>query len=143
MFTGVLYRQNMVGWKSLRNVGVDDLGKGELATVRHQVEALRLDAGRLHGRPFQVISGGFGIRSGLGLLSNRPDGLGAVDRLFGAGDISQSTSKLLEDLRPAHGGGGIINGFWGSLGSTHAACAHLNMVKEVEGLGENEKLSID
>lgn len=83
-------------WGILRNVRVDDLGKGELAAVRHEVKALRLDASGLHGLPFQVILGGFGIGSRLGLLGDRPDSLGAVDRLLGAGDIGQPTSESLE-----------------------------------------------
>lgn len=122
----------MVRWESLRNVRVDDLGKGELAAVRHEVEALRLDASRLHGLPFQVILGGLGIGSRLGLLGDRLDSLGAVDRLLGAGDIGQPTSKLLEVCVQRMVG--VVSWMvWGAW-STHAACAHLNMVKEFGGI---------
>lgn len=105
------------GWwhgESLRNVRVDNLGKSELATVRHEVEALRLDASRLHGGPFQVISGGYGIGSGLGLLGDRLDGLGAIDRLLGTGNIGQPRNKLLENCvqRMVHE---WVWGAWGIL----------------------------
>ena len=95
--------------RNLRNVRVDDLGKGELAAVRHKVKALRLNASRLHGMPFQVVPGDLGVRGSLGLLSDRLDGLGAVDRLLGTGDIGQTAGKFVRGLRPAYSGGSMMD----------------------------------
>lgn len=83
------------GWgrgENIRNVAVDDLRKTDVAVVRHQIEALGLDTGRLHGRPLQVIAGKFGKRSLFGFFGHRLDRRRAVDGLLSAGDVGQPRS---------------------------------------------------
>jgi len=75
----------------LRHVTIDDLDKCQLTVVRHDVEGLRLDASRIHGLPFQVVSGELGIRRRLGLLGDRPNGRWPIDGLLGAGDVGHPT----------------------------------------------------
>lgn len=74
----------------VRNVAVDDLRETNDAVIRHEVEALGLDASRLHSSPFQVVPDELRVRRLLGLFGNRLDGRGAIDGLLGAGDIGQS-----------------------------------------------------
>lgn len=74
----------------LHNVAIDYLAKRKLAVVCNQVETLRLDAGRLHGLPFQVIACKLCVRCGLGLLGDRLYRARSVDGLLRAGDVGQS-----------------------------------------------------
>jgi hypothetical protein len=74
----------------IRNVAIEYLGKGDVTVVAKYVKALRLDRGRVHGLPLQVISRELGIGSLFSLCSDRLDGRGAVDGLLSAGDIGQS-----------------------------------------------------
>lgn len=67
--------------EALRDVAVDDLGKAKVAVVSHDVETLGFDTGRVHGAPFQILLGEFGVGRGLCLLGDRVQGRGAVDGL--------------------------------------------------------------
>lgn len=67
-----------------RNVAVDDLDHEQVSVVGHDVEGLSLDIGVLVRLPAQVVLGQDSVRSLAGLLSNRLDGLGAIDGLLRA-----------------------------------------------------------
>lgn len=69
---------------SLHNVAVDHLDEDHCAVVRHNVKGLGLDIGVGVCAPAQQVLVRLRIRSSLGLLRNRLDGLGAIDRLLGA-----------------------------------------------------------
>lgn len=108
----------------LRHIAVDDLRESDVAAVRLYVECLRLDTGRVHGLPFQVVARDFGIRRRLSFFSYRSDGRRAVDGFLGAGDIGQSASrielgKLARDGRAARTCDSHI--------STYCCWAHLNI----------------
>ena len=55
---------------SSRYVTVYDLYHADVAAVGHQVKYLRLDACRLHGRPFQIFRLEFGVGCCLSLLGD-------------------------------------------------------------------------
>lgn len=81
-------RQERIFW-FLHHVTIDDLGKTEFTSVRHEVEALRLDASRVHGLPFQVIAGELRVGISLGLDADRLDGRRTVDGLRSPCDVGQ------------------------------------------------------
>jgi hypothetical protein len=54
----------------VRHVTIDDLDKYDLTIIRRNVEGLRLDAGRVHDLPFQVVSRELRVRRSLGLFSD-------------------------------------------------------------------------
>lgn len=60
-----------------------------MAAVGSEVERLRLDAGRVHGNPLQVIFLELGVGRLGGLLGDWLDGFGAIDGLLGAGDVGE------------------------------------------------------
>jgi hypothetical protein len=59
---------------TVRNVAVNDLGHGDMAIVRGEVEGLGLDIRRIHALPFQIISSELRIFGGLSLFGDRSDG---------------------------------------------------------------------
>lgn len=67
-----------------RNVAVDHLNENQGPVVCHDVESLCLHIRVLVCLPSQVVLGQDGVGSLSGLLSDRLDGLGAVDRLLRA-----------------------------------------------------------
>jgi len=77
----------------LHHVTIDDLGKTEFTSVRHEVEALRLNASRVHGLPFQVIAGELRVGSSLGFDAHRLDGRRTVDGLRRPGDVGQPNDE--------------------------------------------------
>lgn len=93
-----------MGSRSVRHVTIDDLGKGELAVFRHEIEGLRLDAGRFHRLPFHVITGEFRIGCRLGLFGDRLDGRGAIDGLLGAGNIGEPDEEQVRTMGRARWG---------------------------------------
>lgn len=79
--------------QNARHVTIDDLGKCELALIRHEVEALRLDARRVQRDPFEVVPGELGKGHFFGLVGDRSNGRGPVDGLLGAGDVGQPGAR--------------------------------------------------
>ena len=73
-----------------RDIAVDNLGEADVPALGEEVEGLRLDAGRVHGLPFQVVLRE--LREGrlLRLDGHGAEGGGAVDRLGRPGDIGDS-----------------------------------------------------
>lgn len=67
-----------------------------MAAVGHQVEGLRLNAGGIHGRPFQIGLGQLSVRCRLSLSRNGLNGGWAIDWLLCTGDIRDS--KILPSL---------------------------------------------
>lgn len=74
---------------TIRNVAVDNLGKGYIAIIAKEIEALGFNRCRIHGLPLQVITLELSKGRSDGLMSNRSDGTGAVDGLLSASDICQ------------------------------------------------------
>ena len=79
----------------LHDVAVDDLNHDQSAVVGHDIEGLSLDIGILIGTPPQILPGQFGITSSLGLLSDRLDGLGAIDRFLSASYTGQTMDRMM------------------------------------------------
>jgi hypothetical protein len=88
---------------NVRHVTIDDLDKGKLTTVGHEIKGVRLDAGRLRRLPFQIIPSELRIGRCLSLLGDRLDGGRAVDRLLSAGDVGQPAKDQIRN-RGGHGG---------------------------------------
>lgn len=68
---------------------MDDLGKCKMSAVRHEVEALRLDARGVHCHPFHVVSCQLSVGRRLRLLADGVDRFRAIDGLFRAGHVGQ------------------------------------------------------
>ena len=79
--------QQEPGTEDVRHVTKDDLAKGKNTGVCHEVEALRLDRGRVQRLPFQIIPSQLCVGCRLGLFGDRLDGRGPVDGLLSAGDV--------------------------------------------------------
>lgn len=71
-----------------RDIGVDDLGHGGDALIRHEVEDHRLDIGASHGLPFQIFFGQLGVLRRL--TGDRLNGTWAIFGLLCPSDICQS-----------------------------------------------------
>ncbi len=80
--------------RSVRHVTIDDLGKREVAAIRHQVEALGFDAGGFHSPPFEVFPGEFRVRRVFCFLSNRLDRGRAIDGLLGPSHVGQPVQGI-------------------------------------------------
>lgn len=61
-----------------------------MTALSSEIECLGLDTGRIHDSPLHVVLLQLGEGSLFCLLRNRLDGLRAILRLRGAGDIGQS-----------------------------------------------------
>lgn len=79
--------QRHTGTGDVRHITKDDLAKGKNTGVRHEVEALRLDRGRVQRLPLQIIPRELCVGCRLGFLGDRLDGRGSVDGLLSAGDV--------------------------------------------------------
>ncbi len=89
--------------RNLRNVAVDDLCEGNVAGVREEIEAFRLDASGLQRLPLEVIAGSLSVWLRLGLLGDRLDRGGAIDGLLGAGDVGQPGGRPVSQNRRLRG----------------------------------------
>jgi hypothetical protein len=69
-----------------------------VSLVSVDIEGLSLDAGRLHGGPFQVIFDQLGVGGVILVLPDCLNGRGTVDGLFGAHDVGQSGSGAEGEL---------------------------------------------
>lgn len=78
--------------RDIRNVAVDDLAHGNVAIIGKEVEALRLDIGRVHLLPLEVLTGELGVGRLGRLLGDGLDGRGPIDGLLGAGDVGQPST---------------------------------------------------
>jgi hypothetical protein len=81
----------LCGGADAEDVAEDDLHETELAIVGSHVEGLRLDVGRVHDLPAEVVLSELGVGHILGLLRDGLDGFGAIlalcDADAGKGDV--------------------------------------------------------
>jgi hypothetical protein len=83
-----------ISWRrSSRDIAVEQLEESQISTVRDEVEGLGLDAGPLHGLPFQVILCQLSVWRFLRLLRDGLDGFGSVDGLLSAGNSGEAAEK--------------------------------------------------
>ena len=71
------------------DIVVYDLEEANMASVRKEIEGLRLDIGVVQRLPFQVLLGQLGESRVACILSNRLDGLRAIDGLLSTGNRRQ------------------------------------------------------
>lgn len=75
-----------------RDIAVDDLCKGNMATVCDEVEGLRLYTRRAQSLPFQVFLCDLSVGDLVGGLDGL-DGSGAIDGFLRPGDIGQAVRR--------------------------------------------------
>lgn len=74
----------------VRDVAVDNLRQRNVTAVSGKVEALRLNAGAVHGVPFMIIALQLSIWSCLCLLGDTLDVGWAIDWLFCADGVGKA-----------------------------------------------------
>ena len=73
-----------------RNVAVDNLSERDVTAVCGKVEALRLNAGAVHGVPFHVITSELSVWGCLCLLGDSANVGWAIDWLFCADGVGKA-----------------------------------------------------
>lgn len=81
------------------DVVVDNLEEANVASVRVEVEGLGLNVGVVECLPLQILLGQLGEGRVACVLSNRLDGLRAVDGLLGTGDGGQPARLLISNTQ--------------------------------------------
>ena len=74
-----------------RYITIDDLRHANVSTLGHHVECLRFHACRVHSSPLEILLRQLGIWGGLGLLGDRLQCRGPIDRLCSTCNIGDSS----------------------------------------------------